>query len=169
MQYKHLSIEEREYIQQSLWEKKSIRRIAQELKRSPASVSREIQRNLPPEHFLYTPRVAHERALKKRKSRGRTERLKNMAVREYVVFHLKKRWSPEQIAGRIEEDLRETISHEAIYQFIYAQVHRDGYGELKPGHKDLRCYLRRKKKRRTKKGSRRCQRIFKAKGTSINE
>ena len=169
MQYTHLSIEERECIQHSLWEKRSIRSIASELNRSPSSVSREIQKNLPPQHFLYTPRVAHEKALRKRKSRGRTERLKNDTVREYVVFHLKLRWSPEQIAGSMKLDLRETISHEAIYQYVYAQVHRDGYGELKPGHKDLRCYLRRKKKRRTKKGSRRGQRIFNPRGASINE
>jgi len=169
MQYKHLSIEEREFIQRSLWEKRSIRSIANNLERSASSISREVHKNLPPKHFLYTPRVAHERAQKKRKSRGRIERLKNDTVREYVVFHLKKRWSPEQIAGKIEQDLHEVISYEAIYQYIYAQIHRHGYGYLKPGKEDLRPYLRRKKKRRTKKGSRRCQRIFKPRGTSIEE
>jgi IS30 family transposase len=95
--------------------------------------------------------------------------LKNTSIREYVIFHLKKRWSPEQIAGRIRLDLRETVSHEAIYQFIYAQVYRNGWGELKPGKEDLRPYLRRRRKRRLRKGSRRCQRIFKPKGASINE
>lgn len=167
MQYRHLTIEEREFIQRGLWQKKSVRSIAANLRRSPASVSREIQRNLPPERFLYTPRLAHERALKKRKSRGRQERLKNTEVREYVISHLKKRWSPEQIAGRIKLDFGETISHEAIYQFVYSQVYRNGWGELKPGKEDLRPYLRRRRKRRLKKGSRRCQRIFKPKGTSI--
>lgn len=169
MRYNHFTIEEREFIQHSLWEKKPMRRTAADLGRSPASVSREIQRNLPPERFLYTPRLAHERALRKRKSRGREERLKNTKVREYVVSHLKKRWSPEQISGRIKADLGETISHEAIYQFVYAQVYRNGWGEPKPGKEDLRPYLRRRRKRRLKKGSRRCQRIFKPKGSSINE
>lgn len=169
MQYKHLSIEEREFIQRSLWEKRSIRSIASELRRSPASVSREIHKNLPPQHFLYTPRLAHERALKRRKSRGREQRLKNATVRDYVVSRLKLRWSPEQIAGRIKLDLRETISHEAVYQFIYAQVHRSGWGDLKPGKEDFRPYLRRRRRRRLKKGSRRCQRIFKPKGASIEE
>ena len=59
--------------------------------------------------------------------------------------HLKRRWSPEQIAGSIRHDLHETISHEAIYQYIYAQIHRDGWGLLRPGHKDLRLYLRRRR------------------------
>lgn len=170
MRYKHLSIEEREQIQQGLWQKKSLQQIAKELGRQPSSISREIERNRPPERFLYTPRLSHERALKKRKSRGRQDRLKNDAIREYVISHLKIRWSPEQIANRIKEDIPgENISHEAIYQYIYYQIHRNGWGLLRPGCQDLRIYLRRRKKRRTHKGTRRCQRIFKPRGTSINE
>ena len=169
MRYKHLTIEEREHIQQGLWQKKSLQTIAKEISRSPSSISREISRNLPPERYLYTPRLAQERALKKRKSRGREDRLKNDLVRSYVVSHLKLRWSPEQISHRIEEDIQETISHEAIYQYIYHQIHRQGYGYLKPDCQDLRIYLRRRKKRRTKKGFRKSQRVFKPKGTSINE
>ncbi|MDP2651185.1 MAG: IS30 family transposase, partial [bacterium] len=169
MQYKHLSIEEREHIQQGLWQKKSLRQIAKELNRQTSSISREIERNLPAERFLYTPRLAEERAQKKRQSRGRQDRLKNDAIRQYVVPHLKLRWSPEQIAQRMQQDIQETISHEAIYQYIYHQIHRQGYGLLKPGCQDLRVCLRRRKKRRTRKGSRRCQRIFRARGTSISE
>lgn len=169
MQYKHLSIEERECIQRGLWEKRSINSIAKSLGRRPSSISREISRNLPKERFLYTPRLAEERAQKKRQSRGRHDRLKNQAIRDYVVSHLKLRWSPEQIAHRMCQDIQETISHEAIYQYIYHQIHRNGYGLLKPGCQDLRICLRRRKKRRTRQGSRRCQRIFKPRGTSINE
>jgi transposase, IS30 family len=168
MQYKHFSIEEREVLQKLWWERRSVRHIATEIGRSPSSVSRELRRNFPPEYKVYTPRLAHERALKKRKSRGREERLKNDRIRSYVVRHLKKRWSPEQIAGRMKTDLNETISHEAIYQFIYAQIHRNGYGWVKPGKEDLRPYLRRKQKRRIHKGTRRCQRIFKPQGISID-
>lgn len=170
MQYKHLSIEERERIQQGLWQHKSLRQIAKELGRQSSSIAREINRNLPAERFLYTPRLSHERSLEKRKSRGRTNRLKNDMIRGYVTSHLKLRWSPEQIANRIKEDIPGTcISHEAIYQYIYHQIHRDGWGLLRPGCQDLRNYLRRRKKRRTHKGQRRCQRIFKPRGISINE
>jgi IS30 family transposase len=169
MKYKHLSIWEREKIQELLWKKQSIRSIAKELDRPPSSISREIRRNLPEERYQYTPRLAHERALFKRKCRGRIERLKTKEIREYVISHLKLRWSPEQIAGRIKIDLKQTISYEAIYQFIYHQVHRNGYGYLKPHHEDLRVYLRRRRKRRQKKEFRRSQRIFKSKGNSIEE
>lgn len=47
MKYKHLSINEREKIQSMLWEKRSIRDIAKELDRSPSSISREINKNIP--------------------------------------------------------------------------------------------------------------------------
>lgn len=168
MKYQHFSIEEREKIQYGLWEKKPIRQISKELNRSVSSVSREIKRNLDSiGRRRYIPRAAHERALIKRKSRGREDRLKNQRVRDYVITHLKKRWSPEQIANTIRLEIGESISHEAIYQYIYYQIHRNGYGYLKPNCQDLRVYLRRRKKRRTKKGFRKCQRVFNPKGTSI--
>jgi len=168
MQYKHLTVEERERIQELLWQKASIRSIAAAIGRNPSSVSRELLKNYPLEQNRYTSRLAHERALIKRKSRGRIERLKNDSIRSYVVEQLKRRWSPEQIAGRMEKDIGEHISHEAIYQYVYAQIHRNGYGQLKPGHEDLRLCLRYKRKRRLPKGTRRCQRIFKPNGVSID-
>ncbi len=117
MTYKHLSIEEREHIQELLWEKKSIRSIAKELGRSPSSISRELKRNTTSIRERYTSRQAQERALKKRKSRGRTEKLKNNDIRQYVIEKLQLRWSPEQIAGRLSIDMPHySISHEAIYQ-----------------------------------------------------
>ena len=169
MKYKHFSIEEREKIQELFWLKKSIRYTATVLRRSPTSISRELKRNYPKELKRYTPRLAHERALFQRTCRGRIERLKTGALREYVVSHLKLGWSPEQISGTAKEEKVGLISHEAIYQFVYAQVYRNGYGYVKPGHEDLRPYLRRKQKRRQKKGMRKSQRIFKPKGISIDE
>lgn len=169
MKYKHLSILEREKLQELYWQKRSVRSMAKILNRSPSSVSRELKRNFPDERKVYTPRLANERALFKRTCRGRKERLKTKEIREYVISHLKERWSPEQIAGRIKLDLNENISHEAIYQFIYNQIHRDGYGYIKPGHIDLRIYLKRRHKRREVKGMRKGQRIFKHKGISIEE
>lgn len=169
MKYKHFSVEEREKIQRGLWEKRSIRTIAKDLGRSPASVSRELRRNYPDCRKAYFPRSAHERALQKRKSRGRKDRLKTRRIRRYVITHLKQKWSPEQISGRIKREHNFSISHEAIYQFIYAQIHRDGYGYPRPGCEDLRAYLRRRHRRRVPHGARRCQRVLQPKGPSIDE
>ena len=158
MIYKHFSVAERERIQHALWEKRSIRWIAEKLRRSPSSVSREINKNIPKQKRRYTPRLAHERALKSRTRRGRKERLKNARIRRYVVEHLKMRWSPEQIAGRMKRDRVGSISPEAVYQFVYAQL---SYGKPKRGCEDLRLYLRRKRKRRAPHGTRRSQRVVK--------
>lgn len=168
MKYKHLSIEEREKIQELLWQKTSIRDIAKVIGRSPSSIGREINRHKPLLRCMYTPRLAHEKALEKRKSRGRKLRLKNFFIRRYVIDHLKLGYSPEQIAGRLNLEYKEfKISHEAIYQYIYNQT--NNYGYLKTGYHDLRVYLKRRHKRRQKKGMRKYQRVFKHKGISIEE
>jgi len=169
MTYQHLSVEEREEIQQGLWRKESIRSIAERLGRSPASVSREICRNGSPLIAWYTPRLAEARSNLKRKSRGRKDRLKTETIRRYVVEKMKIGWSPEQIAGRMKIEGVGSISHEAIYQFVYAQIHRGGNGWVKPGKEDLRPYLKRRHKKRAKKGMRKGERIFRPKGPSIED
>lgn len=145
--YTQLSIEERERIQKGIWERRSIRDIAHELNRSPSSISREIKRNLPKHKHRYTPRLAQERARTTTIQRGKRIRLKHPVIQEYVARKLKDGYSPEQIAGRLSHDHPEhMISHEAIYQFIYAQYHRSGYGHCHG--LDLRKYLKRRHKQR---------------------
>jgi len=136
MPYKHLSIEERELIQKLIWEKQSIRHIAQVLDRSPSSISREIQKNKPPIRKQYTPRLAHERAVASRSSRGAPKLEKDAELYEYVKYHLKLGWSPEQIALVCGD-----ISHEAIYQYVYRQIYRAGH---RPGRiRRIRLLVRR--------------------------
>lgn len=169
MKYRHLKVQEREEIQLGLLRGESLRAIAVRLGRSHTSLGRELSRNSSPVVEKYTPRLADVRAQVKRKSRGRTERLKNKTIRDYVVLHLKEGWSPEQIAGRMKLEGIGSLSHEAIYQYIYAQVHRGGNGYVKPGKEDLRPYLARRHKKRAKKGMRKGERIFKPKGPVIDE
>lgn len=167
MAYKHLTIEEREQIQRLLWQKVSIRDIAQAIGRNVSTVSREIAKNNPEHRKVYTPRLAHERALVKRKRRGREDRLKNEAVRKYVATQLKLGWSPEQISGTALKATGTNISYEAIYQYVYAQIYRDGYGYARPGCEDLRPYLARRRTRRAAKGMRRSYRMDKGPLPSI--
>jgi IS30 family transposase len=169
MQYKHFTIEEREKIQEMFWQKSSIRDIAKALSRNPSSISREINRNNPPIHRVYTPRLAHARALVFRQHRGREGRLKNDRLRSYVSAQLKIGWSPEQIAATAKKNVGDSISHEAIYQYIYHQVYRGGNGLLKPDKEDLRPYLARRRKRRMKKGFRRIARLEKGRLPSIDQ
>ncbi len=164
MAYNHLSIEEREKIQELLWQKYSIRHIARVLGRSPSSIAREIQKNNPPERKRYTPRLAQARALTKRSSRGAPKLVKDTELYQYVVHHLKLGWSPEQIAL-----VRGDISHEAIYQHVYRQIYRQGHGYLRPGSDDLRPYLARRRQRRMAKGHRVPRRVLKGELPSIDE
>ena len=149
--YAQLSIKEREAIQWSLWEGKSIRMIATELGRAPSTISRELARNYPPGRRRYTSRLAHERAQATIKQRGQRPRLKNQRIRDYVTKKLvQNHWSPEQIAGTLSREYSDiSISHETIYQYIYAQYTRGGYGVLVG--EDLRRYLKRKHKVRKRK------------------
>jgi IS30 family transposase len=168
MQYQHFSVEEREKIQEMLWQKASIRTIARAIGRSPSSVSRELRRNFPPLQKRYTPRLAHARALAHRKRRGREERLKSEALRVYVISHLKLGWSPEQIAATAHNAVGTSISHEAIYQYVYARVSKAS-GLVYAHQEDLRPYLARRRKRRMKKGLRKPYRIEKGLLPSIDE
>ena len=168
MKYKHLTIEEREIIQEMWWKKYSVRKIAKKLNRNPSTISRELNKNFPVKR-RYTPRLAHERALENRKSRGRQLRLKNQFIRRKTVEWLKTGYSPEQISGRLKLEYNQLISHEAIYQYIYSQVHRNGYGYMRPGYHDLRQYLKRRHKRRQKKGLRKSEKVPKFNGISIEQ
>ena len=147
-QYQQLTLEEREKIQVLLWKKRSLREIAQILGRAHTTISRELKRNCPSGMRRYFPRLAQIKAQKKIQQRGQRPRLKQPFIVNYVKEKLKLGWSPEQISGRLSIDQpNHTISHEAIYQYIYVPW---GYYE-NYGGEDLRIYLRRKQKRRQRK------------------
>ncbi len=111
---------------------------------------------------------AHERALAKRAERGKRPRLKNEVVRAYATEKMKLGWSPEQVSIRLPIDHEEqSISHEAIYQFVYASVYKSG--EIRKGHEDLRPYLPRRQKRRKCKGFRRTQKLWRPTLPSIED
>ncbi len=90
-------------------------------------------------------------------------RLKNEEIVSYVRSKLKEGWSPEQISGRLPIDCPGlSISHEAIYQFIYSF----GWRRCK----ELSMYLRRKHWRRRKKTiERKCRRPKILNSISIEE
>jgi len=124
-----------------LVEHTSVREIAQALGRSPSTISRELQRNASPEYRLYLSHRAESRAATRRKGASRRPRLKQSSILGYVQAKLALGWSPEQIAGRIGIDHPDlSISHEAIYQYIY-HPRTEGRPQL------IRC-LRRAHRRR---------------------
>lgn len=150
-QFKQLAIEEREAIQELLRDGCSLREIGRRLGREHTSISRELKKNRTALKGRYTPRLAQDKATEMRVNRGHRPRLKHAAIRQYAEAKLKLKWSPEQIAGRLPQDYPGyQVSHEAIYQYVYSRVHKEGWG-IKVEGEDLRPCLRRSHKRRRRK------------------
>lgn len=95
--------------------------------------------------------MAHLLAEERIRKRGQRPRLKNAVIREYTIKKLKgEDCSPEQIAGTLSSAHPDcSISPEAIYQFVYAQYQRGGWGRCIG--EDLRMYLKRRHKIRKPK------------------
>ena len=122
---------------------KSISQIARELGWHKSTVSRELRRNADALNY-YSDESAQLCATHRRQQASRRPRLRNERIRSYVLEKLKSGWSPEIIAGRLKRDIADcTISHEAIYQYVYhpATPERD---EL------IRCLRRAHRRRRTR-------------------
>lgn len=144
MSYRHFSIEEREIIALRLAEGKNPHQIAKELGRHHSSVSAEIERNSIDGD--YYPARAQALADRRRRESKSPWKMEDRRIAKYVRDHLARRWSPEQIAGRMEEDHPEDaqmrISHETIYRWIRDENQRGGR---------WRTFLRQSRKKRRKR------------------
>lgn len=171
--FEHLSLSERIQIELKYNIGWSLADIAKHLGkgRNRSTIWRETKGRPRKGHGKYEAYQAQCQALEREKDRGKRLRLKNEVTRVYTTTKLKLGWSPEQISLRINIDLGKSyeISFEAIYQYVYTQVYRDGNGVLKPGHEDLRPYLARRHNRRQKKGFRRARKLEKPLLPSIDD
>ena len=171
--YSHLSAEERIRIDELRnRDGLGVRQIALRIGRDKATVSRELKRGLwfaSNENDSYRPyrpkrlktgpwtcrpfysamtaqRKAEQRAREPRKPR----RMAYDPLLAWVMTALRKGWTPERIEGRLAvefpDDPRMRVSHECLYQWIYAKPQRI---------LDLRQYLPRGKRRRTRAKGRR--------------
>ena len=141
--YKHLTLDERENLLELILKipSISITELSRKIGRDKSTVSRELRRN----HYSgkqYQPHIAQRIANERRKLIHRMKKFDNRKLLEEVRFWLKKDWSPEQIAQWLmiqnPEDRNLQVSHETIYQAIYAGLFVE----------DPRIHLRRKRKRR---------------------
>jgi transposase, IS30 family len=119
-----LTFAEREEIALARARGETVRVIARRLGRSPSTISRELRRNSDRDGG-YRATVAHALAFE-RASRPKPAKLAtNVALREIVQDDLSRRYSPEQIAGRLRrrfsDDPEMWVSAETIYQSLYVQ------------------------------------------------
>lgn len=142
--YHHLTIVERELLYGFLQKGLSLRNIAQRLKRSPSTISRELRRN--PE---YLPIQAQRNYVQRRKRSIRKYRLSDPQLHANVRFFLGHLfWSPEQISQRLKAEGAATVGTSTIYRALDSGLLRD----------TLRYYLRFKYKKlgKSKKPTKRC-------------
>jgi IS30 family transposase len=147
MSYTHLTSQERYCIAHMHAYKLSINTIAKRLSRSPSTISRELIRNKPL-YGVYWYEAA-EIYSDQRKSKPRTQKRRNhAALYDLVVANIRQDLSPELFSGRLIREYRSEkmrVSHETIYQWIFADAKQGGdlYQLLVRHHK------RRRKQRRS--------------------
>ena len=143
-----LSLAEREEISRELNAGRSLRSIADQLGRSPSTISREVRRN--GGYVVYRAADADQRAEQQARRPKACKLRQNPALCRLVAAKLKLQWSPEQIAGWLKaqyaNDTSMHVSHETIYRSLFIQAR----GVLK---KQLRDELRTARRMRTPKKS----------------
>lgn len=101
----------------------SIRQIAEQLGRSPSTISREIRRNRDPATGRYQPFAAHKQAAARRPRPKARKLATESALRDYVQDGLGKQWSPEQIAGTLTVDFPDDVSMRIVPETIYRTIY----------------------------------------------
>lgn len=190
-QHKKLTATERNLLAEWIGRGLSHRECARRLSRNPSTISRELNRNRVKvvteqgKNWTYAYVSLHAQQLaidRKQRAWDAKEPLKNRKIYAYVLKHLRRGWSPEQIAGRLKkqhpEDPTWHICHETIYAFIYKKKsektkaglrldyvldHRVPVGKnivtVTDQSQPLWEFLRRKQKRRRIQHGRKSQRV----------
>ncbi len=125
MSYHALSATERAIIQVGLQQGCSQRKLAQLMDRSPSTISREIRRNRTAEGQYLADPAQRQMQLRRQPCRPRKKLVPGNELFELVEYQIRKRFSPEQIAGKLRamefpkfEDAY--VCRETIYTAIYA-------------------------------------------------
>ncbi|WP_344982022.1 IS30 family transposase [Streptosporangium fragile] len=128
-----LSEDERIAIADMLRTGASLRAIARELQRSPATISREVRRNRDPSTGTYHPFRAQRRATVRRARSKEGKVRRDSELKTYIQLRLNQRWSPEQISQDLRtafpDEPERHLAHETIYQAIYL-TYRGGLERL---------------------------------------
>jgi IS30 family transposase len=145
-EYKRLTLADREDIATLLPLDISLREVARRLKRSPSTITREVNRT-GRLRCLYRPSKA-QRQSHKRQYRRRRKIEKNARLRTFIREKLALRWSPREISVMLRKEfpnnLEMQVSHETIYSYLYVLPR----GQLR---KELLSYLRQKRRMRKKR------------------
>lgn len=144
--YNHLNLNEREQLSALRQQGLTFRQIGKILGREHTSLSREYKKNSK-YYRQYQPCLAQKKAEKVAVKQRTKAPLKSKEIYLYVRQKLRKKWSPETIAGRLPIDLPGfSIDDDTIYEYIYNQKKTRG--------EHLWRYLTLHRKKRMKKNGR---------------
>lgn len=115
--------------------------IARRIGRHPSTIGRELRRNAARGDGAYRAGQAQEHTNARR---SRTRHWSKFTSKQWMLAEdlLREGLSPDQISGRLRRDGKLSISHETIYQHVWAEKHAGG---------SLHLYLRQSTKRRRKR------------------
>ena len=119
--------------------------IAAELGRSPATVSRELRRNVDPASGQYRPFTAQRLAAARRARPGRGKLVGDVVLRQFVQDRLDKRWSPQQICAALRREFPDEPDRQVVHETLYQAIYRPELGGLR---RDVRAVLRTGRRRR---------------------
>lgn len=136
--YTHLTRDERYQIAILLKAGKHQYQIAALMNRHPSSISRELRRNRGQRG--YRPKQAQALSEARMRASDNGHRISE-EVWAVVDEKLNETWSPEQISGYLKANHQPGVSHECIYQRIYADKRAGG-----TLHRALRCQKARRKR-----------------------
>ena len=117
---RHFTFQEREVLYRLNKMRRPIAEIAEVLGCDRSSIYRELNRNTGGRG--YRPKQAQRKADERRLRCRREPKMKNPELRKYVKAALKKKWSPDEIAGRLQQDFPRRpdcqVSHQTIYNWL---------------------------------------------------
>ena len=119
---KHITKEERDKI--SVLQSSGMKQaeIAKEIGRSKSAISKELGKSTSVFYRgKYIGSQSHRNVQKSWKESHKRRRMDNPEIQEYVIEKIKLGWTPEQVAGRMFQDIGKKVSHETIYMWIYRE------------------------------------------------
>lgn len=136
----HLTLEERDRIAQ-LWRRGfDQKQIAEDVGRSPATISRELRRNRSGDD--YCAGCAQQQAERRRRERPLVRKMDDPQINQFVRAGLGREWAPEQIEGRLkQQDSAGRVSSQTIYTWIKQDEHR-AHWEARLRRRGKRPFLR---------------------------
>ncbi len=118
--------------------------IAEELGVHKSTIGREIERNSDRRDGKYKPEQAQRKTDQRKKGKAHFRRFTEAQKQLVESLLREEEWSPEEITGRCRKDGMEMVSHESIYQYVYADKRAGG---------DLYMHLRHKGRKYQNRGS----------------